>query len=93
MMVTKCLSRPCRVCQLARRYRLTPREVQVIALLGLKNKAMANALGCSVKTVAKHIEHISVKTGADNKLGIGLWAVARGMLRIAAAREGTDALN
>jgi DNA-binding NarL/FixJ family response regulator len=77
-----CPSMSCPVCQLARLYRLTPREVQVIALLGLKNKAIARVLGCSSRTVAKHVQHISEKTGAENKLQIGLWAVAKGMVRI-----------
>jgi DNA-binding CsgD family transcriptional regulator len=78
----ECKIQNCVVCRVARRYRLTPREVQVIALLSLTNKAMARVLGCSIKTVAKHVEHISAKTGAENKLGIGLWAIAKGMVRI-----------
>jgi DNA-binding NarL/FixJ family response regulator len=82
MTANRCLTRPCRVCQLARRYRLTPREVQVIALLGLKNKAIATVMGCAPRTVAKHIEHISSKTGGENKLGIRLWAIAKGMVRL-----------
>jgi DNA-binding NarL/FixJ family response regulator len=82
MTTDKCPIKSCRVCQLARLYRLTPREVQVIALLGLTNKNIARVLGCSSKTVAKHVEHISAKTGADNKLGIGLWSVAKGMIQM-----------
>jgi DNA-binding NarL/FixJ family response regulator len=56
--------------------------VQVIALLGLTNKAMARALGCSAKTVAKHVEHISRKTGAESKLAIGIWAISKGLVRM-----------
>jgi DNA-binding NarL/FixJ family response regulator len=89
-----CLTMSCPVCQLAKQYRLTPREVQVIALLRLTNKGIARVLRCSSKTVAKHVQHISEKTGADNKLGIGLWAVAKGMLRVSAAQqESTDTLS
>ena len=82
MGLDKCTKARCAVCRIAQRYHLTPREVQVIALLGLRNKAMAQVLGCSTKTVAKHVEHISVKTGAETKLAIGLWAIAKGMVRI-----------
>jgi DNA-binding CsgD family transcriptional regulator len=85
MVREECKNQNCVVCRVARKYRLTPREVQVIALLSLTNKAMARVLGCSIKTVAKHVEHISAKTGAENKLGIGLWAVAKGMVRTASA--------
>ncbi len=82
MAAQSCTRPTCDVCRIARRYRLTPREVQVIALLKLKNKAMARALGCSTKTVAKHVEHICAKTGGESKLGIALWAVAKGMIRV-----------
>jgi DNA-binding NarL/FixJ family response regulator len=82
MTVDKCPNPHCAVCRIADRYQLTPRGVQVIALLGLRNKAMARALGCSAKTVAKHVEHISRKTGAEGKLAIGIWAVAKGLVRI-----------
>jgi DNA-binding NarL/FixJ family response regulator len=78
----KCTNPHCAVCRIAHRYQLTPREVQVIALLGLRNKAMARALGCSAKTVAKHVEHISRKTGAESKLAIGIWAIAKGLVRV-----------
>jgi DNA-binding NarL/FixJ family response regulator len=54
----------------------------VIALLRLTNKGIARVLRCSSRTVAKHVQHISAKTGADNKLGIGLWAVAKGLVRM-----------
>jgi DNA-binding NarL/FixJ family response regulator len=82
MKFQRCKRPTCDVCRIARRYHLTPREVQVIALLGLKNKAMARVLGCSAKTVAKHVEHICAKTGGESKLGIGLWAIAKGMIRV-----------
>jgi DNA-binding NarL/FixJ family response regulator len=72
----------CPVCQFSRLYRLTPTEVQVIALLGLTNKAIAGVLGCSLKTVDRHVRRIKAKTGADNRLRIGLWAIAKGMVRI-----------
>jgi DNA-binding NarL/FixJ family response regulator len=76
----------CPVCQLARRYRLTPTEVQVIAFVRLKNKAIARVPGRSSKTVDRHVRRISGKTGAENKLQIGL-AIAKGMVRISAAPQ------
>jgi DNA-binding CsgD family transcriptional regulator len=82
LVLDKCPNPHCAVCRIAHRYQLTPREVQVIALLGLKNKAMARALGCSTKTVAKHVEHISRKTGAESKLEIGVWAISKGLVRV-----------
>jgi DNA-binding NarL/FixJ family response regulator len=80
--VDNCSSISCHVCQLARLYRLTPTEVQVIALLVLPNKVIAGVLGCSLKTVDRHVRRIKAKTGADNKLRVGLWAIAKGMVRI-----------
>jgi DNA-binding NarL/FixJ family response regulator len=82
LLLDQCLNPECAVCRIAHRYQLTPREVQVIALLGLTNKAMARALGCSAKTVAKHVEHISRKTGAESKLAIGIWAISKGLVRM-----------
>jgi DNA-binding NarL/FixJ family response regulator len=87
MTADKCPTISCPICQLARRYRLTPTEVQVIALLGLKNEAIARVLGCSSKTVDKHVRRICAKTGAENKVRIGLWAIAKGIVRISAARQ------
>jgi DNA-binding NarL/FixJ family response regulator len=54
--------------QSARR-RLTGREMQVLQLLrgGLKDREIAAALGISVRTAEKHVEHILRKLPARNR--------------------------
>jgi DNA-binding NarL/FixJ family response regulator len=49
---------------------LTGREVQVLDLLGrgLRDRDIAEALGISVRTVEKHVEHIFRKLRAHNRL-------------------------
>ncbi|WP_051085793.1 helix-turn-helix transcriptional regulator [Actinomycetospora chiangmaiensis] len=58
-----------------RRALLTDREIEVLHLvaLGGTNIAIARALGCSPRTVAKHLEHIYGKLGVHNRAA----AVAR----------------
>lgn len=50
---------------------LTAREQQVMRLLsqGLKALAIGHVLGCSPRTVAKHIEHAYAKLGSNNRIG------------------------
>jgi len=61
---------------------LTPREVEVLRLLarGHSNKAIAERLVISPKTVANHIEHIYLKIGASNRARASLFAVQHGLL-------------
>jgi HD-GYP domain-containing protein (c-di-GMP phosphodiesterase class II) len=61
---------------------LTPREVEVLRLLsrGLPNKAIAERLVISPKTVANHVEHIYLKIGASNRARASLFAVQHGLL-------------
>jgi DNA-binding CsgD family transcriptional regulator len=49
---------------------LTPREQQVLGLLGegRANKEIAGALGCSVRTVEFHISNLLRKVGASSRL-------------------------
>jgi DNA-binding CsgD family transcriptional regulator len=49
---------------------LTPREQQVLGLLGegRANKEIADALGCSVRTVEFHISNLLRKVGASSRL-------------------------
>src|SRR5882672_11149903 len=55
---------------------LTAREQEVHGLLreGLANKAIADALGCSVRTVEFHITNLMRKVGVSSRLEL----VARG---------------
>ena len=48
---------------------LTPRELQVFALLprGLTNAAMADELGIAACTVKTHVERILQKLGLDDR--------------------------
>lgn len=58
---------------------LTPREVEILALLaeGLPNKAIASRLGISDQTVKFHVSAIYGKLGASNRTD----AVGRGVRR------------
>lgn len=49
---------------------LTAREQQVMRLLsqGLKALTIGHVLGCSPRTVAKHIEHAYAKLGSNNRI-------------------------
>ena len=61
---------------------LTPREVEVLRLLarGLSNKAIAERLVISPKTVANHAEHIYTKINASTRTAAGLFAMKHGLL-------------
>jgi HD-GYP domain-containing protein (c-di-GMP phosphodiesterase class II) len=61
---------------------LTQREIEVLRLLarGLPNKAIAQQLVISPKTVANHVEHIYAKIGAGNRAQASLFAMQRGLL-------------
>ena len=56
---------------------LTQREVEVLRLLarGLSNKAIAEQLVISPKTVANHVEHIYAKIDASTRAAAGLFAM------------------
>jgi HD-GYP domain-containing protein (c-di-GMP phosphodiesterase class II) len=61
---------------------LTQREVEVLRLLarGLSNKAIAEQLVISPKTVANHVEHIYSKIDASTRAAAGLFAMRHGLL-------------
>ena len=61
---------------------LTQREVEVLRVLarGLSNKAIAQELVISPKTVANHIEHIYAKLGVSTRTSAGLFAMQHGLL-------------
>jgi HD-GYP domain-containing protein (c-di-GMP phosphodiesterase class II) len=61
---------------------LTRREVEVLVLLarGLSNKAIAEQLVVSPKTVGHHIEHIYRKIGSSTRAAASLFAMQHGLL-------------
>jgi DNA-binding NarL/FixJ family response regulator len=63
---------------------LTPREVQVIALLAecLPNEAIAARLGVSDQTVKFHVASICGKLGASNRTEAVRLAVRGGVITI-----------
>ncbi len=60
---------------------LTPRELQVLALLsqGLTSTDIARRLVISTKTVRNHLEHIYLKVGVTNRTGAMLFALEHGI--------------
>jgi HD-GYP domain-containing protein (c-di-GMP phosphodiesterase class II) len=61
---------------------LTHREVEVLVLLarGLSNKAIAERLVVSPKTVGHHIEHVYRKIGCSTRAAASLFAMQHGLL-------------
>jgi DNA-binding CsgD family transcriptional regulator len=61
---------------------LTPREVEVLALIarGASNRQVAGALGISTKTAGTHIERIYSKIGASTRSTATLFAMQHGLL-------------
>jgi predicted ATPase/DNA-binding NarL/FixJ family response regulator len=59
----------------ARKPELTVRELEIAALIarGLSNKAIADELGISSATVARHIANIMAKLGSTSRLQIAAW--------------------
>jgi HD-GYP domain-containing protein (c-di-GMP phosphodiesterase class II) len=61
---------------------LTPREVEVLRLVarGLSNKAIAERLVISPKTVGNHVEHMYTKIGTSSRAAASLFAMQHGLL-------------
>ncbi len=53
------------------------REVLVLAAKGLRNKAIADQLGISVRTVEGHFNNILAKIGVSSRTEAALYAIAR----------------
>lgn len=68
---------------------LTPREVEVLTLLGsgATNREIAARLGIAAKTVGNHVEHVYTKIGVSTRPGATLFAVQHGLL------DGTEPLG
>jgi DNA-binding CsgD family transcriptional regulator len=75
----------CRVCFLARKYGLTPREVTLIALIssGKSGRAISQTLGIGMPTIRRYCSIIHGKIGTRSRLAIGLWAIREGMVKTA----------
>jgi non-specific serine/threonine protein kinase len=60
---------------------LTPRETDVLRLLttGKSNRAIAQALSISERTVENHVFHFLAKLGLDSRTAAAAWAVRNGL--------------
>ncbi len=60
---------------------LTPREMEILRLLiaGKTNKAIANEIYISAKTVDFHLGNIYEKIGVQTRLMAGIWALQHGI--------------
>jgi DNA-binding NarL/FixJ family response regulator len=63
--------------------RLTPRELEVLSLLGRRysNSEIADELVLSVRTVDRHVANIYAKTGVSTRRQAASHALAMGLLR------------
>lgn len=61
---------------------LTEREMEIVALVaqGLSNRAIAQKIDISVRTVGTHISHVLEKVGADNRTQLALIALRQGVV-------------
>jgi HD-GYP domain-containing protein (c-di-GMP phosphodiesterase class II) len=64
---------------------LTGRELEVLLVLvrGGSNKAIAEDLGISVKTVGHHVEHVYEKAGVRSRAAATLWAFEHDLVHTA----------
>ena len=67
----------------ANRFRLTARELQIIALItqGCTNRDLAQALHITEETVKRHLTNIYNKVGMSNRLELALFALEHGVAR------------
>ncbi|GAC1415103.1 MAG: response regulator transcription factor [Acidobacteriaceae bacterium] len=70
------------------RDRLTPKEMQIVALIaqGLKNKAIATQLGTKEQVIKNYLRSIYDKTGVSDRLELALFTIHHRNLAEAAAR-------
>jgi ATP/maltotriose-dependent transcriptional regulator MalT len=61
---------------------LTARELEVVRLIaaGMSNRAIANELSLSEKTVARHVSNIFTKTGATSRSAVTSFAFSNGLV-------------
>ena len=72
------------------RDRLTPKEIQIIALIvqGCKNKDIANQLGTKEQVIKNYLRGIYDKTGVSDRLELALFTIHHKVLAEAAATAG-----
>ena len=65
----------------ARRLGLTPREREVLRLLveGRSDRAIADALSISSRTVGAHVTHLLAKLGVESRTAAAIYAVRHGL--------------
>jgi NarL family two-component system response regulator LiaR len=70
------------IAQPVTRERLTPREREVLVLIGrgLSNKRIALELGVAEKTVKTHVGHLLAKLGVSDRTQAALYAVREGVV-------------
>lgn len=72
------------------RDRLTPKEMQIVALIvqGCKNKEIASQLGTKEQVIKNYLRSIYDKTGVSDRLELALFTIHHRVLAEAAARAG-----
>lgn len=73
-----------RLAQFVPRVELTPRELEVLQLMarGLRNRAIAEAIGRTEATVKVHVLHILEKLGAGDRTEAVVTALRRGIIHL-----------
>jgi len=63
---------------------LTPREIEVISMIGkgLKSKVIAERLSISEATVRHHVSSIYGKLGVDDRLNLIIYAINKGLVEL-----------
>ena len=72
------------------RDRLTPKEIQIVALIvqGCKNKDIARQLGTKEQVIKNYLRGIYDKTGVSDRLELALFTIHHQVLADAAAKAG-----
>lgn len=72
---------------------LTPREIEVLALLaqGLDNTAIAERLVVTTRTVQNHVSAIYDKLGVDTRTQAALIAIRHGLVQVSPTGKSADA--
>jgi DNA-binding NarL/FixJ family response regulator len=73
------------------RDRLTPKEMQIVALIvqGCKNRDIADQLGTKEQVIKNYLRSIYDKTGVSDRLELALFTLHHRVLAEAAAKAGT----
>jgi DNA-binding NarL/FixJ family response regulator len=63
---------------------LTEREVEVLRLaaMGLRNRAIARAIGRTEETVKVHLKHVMAKLGVEGRTEAVTMALQRGIIHL-----------